>query len=286
MVALEITLLVIAYTLIIITIFLEIICYRKNLELLETIGFTVSLLLLIIALTISPFLIPTDAERTTNIFVLLAMVLVGCATPLDSLEEREHGLHPLWKKSLIGLSIGLFLLVIIGHFIGILNLLQYVVAIFLGISVMLSMLLIQVTKPKKRIVHREKIDRIFSIVVMIVVPLYLVVNFSIAYEYATQFLGFTIPLVFIFLAASKLLDNLQRLSFFNTTPASKEQHFKNYSLTEREREVAIILAKGTPYKQISEELHISMPTVKTHASNIYRKCGVKNRTELSMLLVS
>jgi DNA-binding NarL/FixJ family response regulator len=56
-------------------------------------------------------------------------------------------------------------------------------------------------------------------------------------------------------------------------------------LTKREQEIATLLTKGITYKEISESLFISMPTVKTHTSNIYKKCGVKNRSELTALLI-
>ena len=92
MITLEITLLIIAYTLLVITIFLEVICYKKNLEFLETIALTFSLLLLIISLTISPLMGKADAIESTNIFTLLSMILVGLTTPLNTLKERQHNL--------------------------------------------------------------------------------------------------------------------------------------------------------------------------------------------------
>jgi len=50
------------------------------------------------------------------------------------------------------------------------------------------------------------------------------------------------------------------------------QHFKKISLSRREEEeeVAILLIKAITYKIISEELYISIPTVKTNTSAIYK----------------
>lgn len=50
-------------------------------------------------------------------------------------------------------------------------------------------------------------------------------------------------------------------------------------LTSREKEILRLLARGTTYKIISGELFISLETVKTHCHNIYKKLGVKNKTE-------
>lgn len=282
----EITLLVIAYTLLIITIFLEIICYKRNLESAETIALTVSLLLLIISLTLSPLLNKTDSVEHTNIFTLLSMVLVGLTTPLNVLTERQHKVPAIWKKILIAISLLLLLSLIAGYFVDALDTLQYIAVAFLGISVVLSMLLVRFTKPQKKILHREKTERIFAIALMVIVPLSLLVNYVFIENYYSLKIGFTLPLVFILLAGNKLMDDLQRLSLVKSPLNPQEQHLKNYALTPREKEIALILSTGITYKQISEELHISMPTVKTHASNIYKKCGVKSRSELTALLIN
>ena len=66
-----------------------------------------------------------------------------------------------------------------------------------------------------------------------------------------------------------------------------EKMIKNYptveasshELTVKERTVLKCIIDGYTNKEISEELVISIPTVKTHVSNIYSKLGVKNRTQ-------
>ncbi len=284
----EIVLFIIAYSLLVVTIFLETICYKRKIETPQTIAFTVSLLILIIALTISPLLSQTPFKTTnsTDIFTLLSMILVALTTPLNIMEERQHPLGKSWDKGLIVISSALFLVTITGYFLNILPYLQYVVASFLGISVLLSMILLLRNKPKKRIAHREKQDRIFSIAFLILVPFSLIGNyvFENFWDDELQF-GFTLPLVFILLAGNKLFDDLKRLSLIHSeTTAPVDQHFKNFSLTEREKEIALLLIDGKTYKQISEELFISMPTVKTHAGNVYKKCNVNSRHELTILI--
>ncbi|MGZ7441711.1 response regulator [Paenibacillus sp. TH7-28] len=53
-------------------------------------------------------------------------------------------------------------------------------------------------------------------------------------------------------------------------------------LTEREKEVLLLIAEGKSNKDIAEELHISIKTVKTHVSNLLMKCELDDRTQLAI----
>lgn len=53
-------------------------------------------------------------------------------------------------------------------------------------------------------------------------------------------------------------------------------------LTEREREVLLLIAEGRSNKDIGDELHISIKTVKTHVSNLLMKCELEDRTQLAI----
>ncbi|HEY2656241.1 MAG TPA: response regulator transcription factor [Solirubrobacteraceae bacterium] len=50
-------------------------------------------------------------------------------------------------------------------------------------------------------------------------------------------------------------------------------------LSERERDVLELMASGATNPEIAEQLHLSRHTVKEHTSAVYRKLGVRNRTE-------
>lgn len=56
-------------------------------------------------------------------------------------------------------------------------------------------------------------------------------------------------------------------------------------LTRRESEIAMLIAKGSSTKEISNQLNISYSTVRTHIANIYQKCGVSSRVQLMKLLM-
>ena len=50
-------------------------------------------------------------------------------------------------------------------------------------------------------------------------------------------------------------------------------------LSDREQEVLHLMAAGLTNREIADVLIISPQTVKKHAENIYRKLGVRGRTE-------
>ncbi|MDQ1487085.1 MAG: hypothetical protein QOJ62_2778 [Actinomycetota bacterium] len=53
------------------------------------------------------------------------------------------------------------------------------------------------------------------------------------------------------------------------------------ALTQREREVLRLIARGYAYKEIAKELFISVKTVESHVSSVLRKLQLSNRHELT-----
>jgi DNA-binding NarL/FixJ family response regulator len=74
--------------------------------------------------------------------------------------------------------------------------------------------------------------------------------------------------------AKKAHAELNRIS--GRAPAAEE-------LTESERRVAELAAKGRTNKQIAAELYMGLSTVEAHLSHVYRKLGVR-RAELATRL--
>ena len=55
-------------------------------------------------------------------------------------------------------------------------------------------------------------------------------------------------------------------------------------LSEREREVLDLIASGATNREIAERLHISPWTVKEYTGTVYKKLGVRSRTQLAATL--
>ncbi len=55
-------------------------------------------------------------------------------------------------------------------------------------------------------------------------------------------------------------------------------------LTQREREVALLVADGLRSREVAERLGIAAQTVKSHLKTIFDKLGVRNRVELARRL--
>jgi DNA-binding NarL/FixJ family response regulator len=89
----------------------------------------------------------------------------------------------------------------------------------------------------------------------------------------------------IALGFNYLLDrNLsgQELSRQITTALSQPRNSEKSlldSLSQREREIFSHLEQGLRNVEIAEHFEISLATIKTHVSSIYRKLGVRNRVE-------
>ncbi len=76
-----------------------------------------------------------------------------------------------------------------------------------------------------------------------------------------------------------------KLSFWANTnsislSANLSKTIDKYNISDREEEVIKLVIEGKSNKEIEEELYISFNTVKNHIYNIYKKIGVKSRTQL------
>lgn len=80
-----------------------------------------------------------------------------------------------------------------------------------------------------------------------------------------------------------LENNTRMYELFALKKKQREESIKRKiiyeDLTRREIEVALSILSNLSYKKIAEDLFIAESTVSKHASNIFKKTGVKNRRE-------
>lgn len=57
------------------------------------------------------------------------------------------------------------------------------------------------------------------------------------------------------------------------------QQLERLGISNREYEVLQLIAEGMSNQEIAEKLFLSLPTVKTHSSNLFLKLNVRRRTE-------
>jgi len=85
----------------------------------------------------------------------------------------------------------------------------------------------------------------------------------------------------LLLPAVYLYYNLKefKISPENQQNEKLEEFFKTNNITEREKELVFLLLKGKSNKEISDELFISVQTVKNYVSGLYKKIGLKKRIQ-------
>ena len=90
-------------------------------------------------------------------------------------------------------------------------------------------------------------------------------------------------------APEKLIDVIQRglddqQSRYEAEIETRQARIRWDALTEREREVATLLARGATLKQIANSLDVSVQTASKHRAKIFNKLLIKNEVELYRLV--
>ena len=71
------------------------------------------------------------------------------------------------------------------------------------------------------------------------------------------------------------------LELFNQPAPAASHYAPDPELTDRENDIARCLCRGLTYKQIGQELNLSVYTVNQHLKKVYLKKGVNSRHELA-----
>ena len=68
----------------------------------------------------------------------------------------------------------------------------------------------------------------------------------------------------------------------NAVVAARSRASRLPDLSERERQVLVLLAQGRPNKAIARELQIAEKTVKAHLTSVFRRIGVTDRVQAAL----
>ncbi len=289
---LKIILLILAYSLGIATLIVQVICFLKDLEYKETIFFTIVFLLLIIASTIQG-LVKTENSILFNIQDLAINVLTvvfAISIPINIHKERVDSFRKTRNGVVITIGTIIIALVILLRSLNQSVLTIWFVSVHLFLSVIYSMFFLLFTKPGALIQTRDKSERLLAfivLIIMIVSFVLIVVNYKVfTLKLLQQNGGIILAIICIILSVSKIPSDIKKLVQTEKAISTDENKLAKFGITQREQEVLQLLVTGKTYKEIATELFISLPTVKTHVSNIYAKAKVRNRLELSNLISS
>lgn len=123
---------------------------------------------------------------------------------------------------------------------------------------------------------------------------YALLMFLIRFSYRISAVTHLVEMFFLSLVA--LAFNLLHMAYARKTLKglkatavdslfAKRAHFlsRRHNITEREMEIITLICQGKTNKEIADDLYITAYTVRDHCSSIYRKTGVRNRTQLTSL---
>lgn len=80
-------------------------------------------------------------------------------------------------------------------------------------------------------------------------------------------------------------DALAVLVLHGTRPAQERTALLEERMTDRERQVARLIASGASTKEIAARLAISPHTARRHTERVFQKCGVRCRAALAAMMV-
>ena len=73
------------------------------------------------------------------------------------------------------------------------------------------------------------------------------------------------------------------VAYFARQGAPPKRHSELDRLTEREREVLLLVARGLSNAELAKALYVSLPTAKTHVSRVLSKLGARDRAQLVVI---
>lgn len=88
----------------------------------------------------------------------------------------------------------------------------------------------------------------------------------------------------LWIGESLLNRLINRVNIQSPRSGSHAEHPALDSLSDREREVALCVARGDSNKEIARQLDLAERTIKAHLTGVFEKLGVRDRLQLALLL--
>ncbi|HPO49345.1 MAG TPA: helix-turn-helix transcriptional regulator [Spirochaetota bacterium] len=125
----------------------------------------------------------------------------------------------------------------------------------------------------------KKTSSIVQVVLIIMIPCF-IVDF-IFYDNPAIMIHFIFFVLFSVISSRYILKYYFSINQNNDYSSSNYENFyKNYNLTNREKEIVELLINGRSNKEISLTLNISLSTVKNHLHNIFQKTNSLSRWDI------
>ncbi|MEP6715107.1 MAG: response regulator transcription factor [Terriglobia bacterium] len=84
---------------------------------------------------------------------------------------------------------------------------------------------------------------------------------------------------------ANVIRNLAKKGATNSASSRPGVRDNSAALSQREREIVVLVAQGFKNKEMAEKMFISEQTVKNHLHNIFDKVGVSDRLELALYAI-
>jgi DNA-binding NarL/FixJ family response regulator len=84
----------------------------------------------------------------------------------------------------------------------------------------------------------------------------------------------------------QIIETIRAALLSQATPEARPSQPPRPGLTIREQDVLLLLSTGATNHEIAAQLHLSHESIKKHATALYRKLGVRNRTEAAQRAAS
>jgi DNA-binding CsgD family transcriptional regulator len=279
---------IVSYSMGIITLFFAFVIYLRKKE--KTLGkFLLSTLSLTVVIVISTLLDYTSPSGPRPIKDLLGMMsYLGADAFVYFLPSFVDGIFmprsAVAGRIFLPLGIVSFLSCAILYFASLSRFIHYISMGALLLAILYSVFVIVIRIDLRSRLLYVRFSQTMALVSVFLLPAIIGIDI-LPFSRANAALGYrtplTLPLTFMCWCGTYMV--LQTRSLLRSWEAVEEisdAFIRRFHITRKEKQVVECIIRGKSYKEIMDELGITMPTVKTHITNIYRKTASYNKIDL------